>query len=137
VQPAGHRQIDHTADLALELWAPDERELLLEGARAIVEVLTEGASIEPRAERRIALCAVDREDRLVQWLNEVLYAAVTDGFLFASADLELAGSELAARVLGEEGAGDRVATELKSVTYHDLLLESGADGWRARVVIDV
>ena len=30
----GHRQIEHTADLALEVWAPSEEELLEEAAQA-------------------------------------------------------------------------------------------------------
>jgi SHS2 domain-containing protein len=145
-----YRQIEHTADLALELWAPTQEELLRVAARAIVDVLT-GAS-EPgsagmpadlpatpatSASRRIAIDAVDPEDRLVQWLNEVIVAAVTDGFLIADADIELDESRLSAEARGQGSAGHRIVTELKSATYHDLALERTDLGWRARVVIDV
>jgi SHS2 domain-containing protein len=136
VEP-GHRQLDHTADLAIELWGPNEEALLLEGARAIVELLTAGAPLRATAERAVTVSALDREDRLVQWLNEMLYAAVTDGFLFVTAELALLGPDLHATVRGEQDGGGKLVTELKSVTYHDLLLESDAKGWRARIVIDV
>lgn len=75
---ANHRQIDHTADLALELRASSEPELLAEGARAIVSLLTEGAPVEGTDPRRLELAAIDREDRLVQWLNEILLLAMVD-----------------------------------------------------------
>jgi SHS2 domain-containing protein len=135
---AGHRQIDHTADLALEIWAPTEAELLAEGARALVGILTDGAALAARDARDIRLEALDREDRLVRWLNEVLVLAVPGGFLAAEARLELTGETgLRAALRGEAGAAKRVVTELKAATYHDLALTHDDRGWRARVVIDV
>ena len=134
----GHRQVDHTADLALEIWAPTQEQLLEEGAAAIVAVLTEGGELPSASgERVIEVDAVDAEDRLVQWLNEVIVAAVVDGFLFASADITLRGDGLVATMRGICDAAEAIMTELKSVTYHDLALTGGDDGWRARVVIDV
>lgn len=138
----GYRQVDHSADLAVELWAPSEEELLGEGARAVVDLLTGGAltgaaeGTDP-AERHIELHTLDPEDRLVQWLNEVIFAATTQGFLIRSAEIALRDGGLVATVRGEEDAGDKLTTELKSATYHDLHVQSGPDGWRARVVIDV
>lgn len=134
----GHRQVDHTADLALELWAPSEEDLLIEAARAVVDIMTEGAAVGAEARRHVVLEPVDGEDRLVQWLNEIIYAAVVDGFLFAAAvRLTLAGGRLEAELAGEAGAHDRIAGELKSATYHDLELGQEGGQWRARVVIDV
>ncbi len=140
---AGYRQVDHTADLALELWGPNEEELLRVAARAIVEILTDSAvtvAVDDAAsavDRPIHIDAVDAEDRLVQWLNEVIVAAVVDGFLIADADIELGPGSLVARARGRADQHDRVVTELKSATYHDLRLETGPDGARAHVVIDV
>lgn len=133
----GFRQIDHTADLALQLWAPSEAELLQVGARAIVSTLTGGADVRADASRPVSVDALDAEDRLVQWLNEIIYAAVTDGFVTASADIELGATSLTATLHGEADAAAKVETELKSVTYHDLKLEHTDAGWRAQIVIDV
>ncbi len=134
---AGWQQVEHTADVALELWAPSEPELLRVGARALIDLLTGGAQIQPTASRPVAIDAIDREDRLVQWLNHVIVAAVTDGFLYAGAELTLGETSLVGEISGE-AAADRVRTELKSATYHDLSLRRDASGmWRALVVIDV
>jgi SHS2 domain-containing protein len=136
--PGGYRQIDHTADVALELWGDSEAALLDAGARAVTELLTEGAEVTDRAGRDIAIDAIDAGDRLVQWLNEIIVAAVSDGFLYRAADIELDGETgLRAHARGEPGAHDRVVAELKSATYHDLVVERGPSGWVARVVIDV
>lgn len=134
---SGYRQVDHTADLALELWAPTEPELLVTGARAIVDVLTEGCPLTADSDRTISLDVLDPEDRLVQWLNEIIYAAVTEGFLFCDGELSLGETSLTADVRGRSGAADSIRGELKSATYHELSLTHGDHGWRAFVVIDV
>jgi SHS2 domain-containing protein len=133
----GSRQLDHTADLALEFWAPTEQALLLEGARAMVEVMTDGASIDANHRDRIEVDSIDREDRMVQWLNQILYAAIVDGFVLANATIALRENGLTATVNGASNARDLITTELKSVTYHDLHLDNHPHGWYARVVIDV
>ena len=133
----GFSQFDHTADLALEIRAESEAGLLEEGGRAIVSLLTDGAALEPNAERRVRLESLDREDRLVQWLNEVLVLALTQGFVTVAAKVTLDGTALDAILRGQDDAADKIVTELKSVTYHELSITPGPDGWTARVIIDV
>jgi len=134
----GHRTLDHTADIALEIWAPSEEELLVEGARAIVGLLTEQAQISPSASRELSLDTVDPEDRLVHWLNEVVWLAISEGFLTQEAEIRLRTDGLDARLLGQAAARGGIRTELKSVTYHALCLEKDSNGrFLARVVIDV
>ena len=140
---AGYRQIDHTADLALEIWAPTEAELLATGARALIEILTDDNPPLGDSAREIVVDAVDAEDRLVQWLNEIIVAAIVEGFVFTGVDtIELArgpatSARLRASIRGQKDAGQRVVTELKSVTYHDLTLTVTAERAECHVVIDV
>ncbi len=142
----GHRHVDHTGDVAVELWAPTETALLSEANRAVIELLTGRGELPAAGEtdevRHVELETIDREDRLVQWLNEIIYLAVSEGLLVRDADIE---------IRDEPGRGDLVArcrvapllpgelvTELKSATYHDLRIEPRDEGGlRAQVVIDV
>ena len=134
----GHRHLDHTADLALEIWAATESDLLAEAARALVQVMTGGARLSPRTTVSLTLDALDREDRLVHWLNEIVVLALDDGFLAIDAEITLQAEKgLRALVRGQPDAFDLVQTELKGVTYHDLVLESDDRGWRAKIVVDV
>jgi SHS2 domain-containing protein len=133
---AGHRQVEHTADVALELWGPTHEALLEQGALAIVELVTDGVRADANAERMIELEVVDEADRLVRWLNEVLYLAQVEGFVFASAAFDLGDAELLRATLRGSTSTPCVA-EVKSVTYHDLTIEHEAGRLRARVVLDV
>lgn len=136
---SGYRQVEHTADVALELWGADESAVLLVGGQAIVALLTDGAAVEEVVQRRVRLETFDAEDRLVRWMSEVLYLASVEGFLVARAELEVAtdGTGVEALMWGEEGAGDKLRTEVKAVTYHDLKIQFSATQVRATVVLDV
>ena len=134
---AGARQIEHTADLALEIWGPDEPAMLAAGANAIVEILTQGATVNDAETRAVRLEAVDAEDRLVRWLSEVLYWASVEGFVVARAVLEVTPDGLVGTAHGTEGAGSLLKIEIKAATYHDLRVVRDSSGVRARIVLDV
>ncbi|MFO0635861.1 MAG: archease [Nannocystaceae bacterium] len=138
---AGHRAIEHTADVAFALWADDLPALLLEGARALVELLTEGdsATTPPSAVlgRAVSIDAIDDEDRLVRWLNEVAWWAADEGFLVADATLQPTPEGLRGEARGELAPG-RVVAEIKSATYHGLQITRDDDGrLHATVCLDV
>lgn len=133
----GHRQVEHTADLAFELWGTSFADLLREGARAVVEVLTDAPPSAGADRRAVELAALDDEDRLVRWLNEVLYLAIVEGFLVTDADLHVTDAGLAGEVRGHADARDRIVTEVKSATYHDLVVREDGGRWVATVVMDV
>ena len=134
------RQLDHTADLAFEMTAPTEPSLLLGAASNLVAIMTDASAggADELEEREIRVEALDGEDRLVRWLNEIIYHAMTGTFLLRSAEIELIGDgEMRAICRGETDAFEKVTNELKCATYHDLVVEEREGGWYARVVIDV
>jgi SHS2 domain-containing protein len=133
----GHRELDHPSDLVLQFWAPSEQELLVEAARALIEVLTGAAKVAPERERAIVLESLDSADRLVRWLNEVLLLATVEGFVLCDADVELRPGGLAARVRGQAEAHGLVHTELKAVTYHGLEIGSRGGCFVGQVTVDV
>jgi SHS2 domain-containing protein len=150
------RTVEHTADLAIEVEAPSLPELFLGGAHGLTGVLLgaeSGAEVAPppapASWRRLALEAPDREALLVDWLRELLFVQLSEGLVFAGAEIEeLADTRLVARVGfaragGRAGAGAgagraaAVQRELKGVTYHDLTVRRRGGGWYARVVFDL
>ena len=133
----GHCELEHPADLVLQFWAPSEHELLVEAAQALIEVLTDAARIVPDSVRRLDLEALDPEDRLVRWLNEVLLLATLEGFVLCDAEIELRPGGLVATVRGQAEAHDLVRTELKCVTYHGLELGPQGERFVGQVTVDV
>jgi SHS2 domain-containing protein len=134
---SGHRQLEHTADLALELWGPSEEALLREGLFALVAILTDGATIPRQHDREVELEALDPEDRLVRWLNELLYMATVSGFVPADAELTLTGRGLRAVIVGTSDGHALLTTEIKSATYHGVAVVHERDRVTARVILDV
>ncbi len=137
--PVGVRLLDHTADVGLELEAPDLETLFLRAARG-AEALV-GTTPEPAAaggeEVAIALEAGDVALLLAEWLRELLFLRQVRGRSFVDARFEeLTATRLAARIRLTP-AGDDAIREIKGVTYHGLEAVRRDDGWYARVIFDV
>jgi len=131
-----YRFVEHTAELGLELAAPTA-EGVFEEALAAFRELSGGAGAadgEPAAVE-VELAAPDRALLLVDWLNELVFLAETEGLVpEAAADLTLAGGRLRASVRGRRGSPRPL---VKAVTLSGLRFEREGDGWRAEVVVDV
>lgn len=131
----GHREVEHTADWGLDVWAADLPGLLEEAARGMFELMGAAASDEDRCHRQLEIAADDREQLLVSFLEELLFLVESeklaiDGFL-----LKLAGNKLLARLEG--GAIVSQDKEIKAVTFHNLEIGETERGLEARIIFDV
>jgi SHS2 domain-containing protein len=131
----GHRELEHTADWALEVWAPDLASLLAEAARGMYRLMGVVLADGPRQRRRIELAAADRESLLVDFLAELLYLAESEGLAFDVLELDAGEDRLRAKL---EGGPMRSHTKgIKAVTYHHLEVRDTARGVETRIVFDV
>ena len=84
----------------------------------------------------VTLSAPDHETLLVDWLSELVFLIEDETFIPASVEnLAITGDTLQADVAG--GAGGELQRHIKAVTYHDLSIETTANGYQAQVVFDV
>ena len=131
---------DHTADLGIEVYGKDQRELFENAGRALFDLITDLDKIEVKTSLSLTIEAVDREDLLVSWLRELLYFHQSEGYLlsdFALHDLE--EQSLRATVKGElyEAHRHELMREIKAVTYHQLKVTQENERWVARIVFDI
>ncbi|NPA31006.1 MAG: archease [Chloroflexi bacterium] len=134
--PAGFREIEHTADWAIEVWAPDLAGLLEHAARGMYALLrlrwaAEGATVR----RPVRLSAPDPETLLVDFLSELLFVLDTERVAFDEFALQATPTRVQGRLRGRPVVGQE--KEIKAVTYHNLRVERTAQGWRAVVTFDV
>ena len=135
-----YRWVEHTAEVELEIEADGERAVLADALAALAELLGAGddeypARAGPLEERTVRVSAADRPALLAGWLEELVFAAESDGFVAAAIErLELRADGLTATVAGIRGDPPPL---VKAVTYHRLLFEPSERGYRARVVLDV
>jgi SHS2 domain-containing protein len=132
-----HRFVEHTGELELRVDAPDLASLFEEAARALADVMAEDAGGPPTAApERITLAATDREELLLDWLNELVYRADVGKRVYADVRVErVEGGRLEAVVKGREPAAPRTA--VKAATWHRLRIADVPGGLEATFVLDV
>lgn len=126
-----YRFVPHTADIAVELQASDERRLYQAGIDALRELLVGASPVAPTEERPIAPRGSDSAERLIHFLADVLYLYDTERFV-------------PARVTGTGVAGERfdpirhqAQREVKAVTHHGAELQADTRGYTITIVFDV
>jgi SHS2 domain-containing protein len=131
----GHREVEHTADWGLEVWATDLPGLIEEAARGMFELMGVEVSEDSRCHRRVEIGAEDREQLLVSFLEELLFIADSENLAFDGFLLNLVETNLLARLEG--GSIVSRIKEIKAVTYHNLKIEESRRGLKTTIVFDV
>jgi len=134
------REIEHTADLGLEIEAPTLGVLFERAGLAVLGLVVDLAAVEPRTRIDLGVAADGHEALLHDWLQTLLLRLQTDGFALSELGVEAVDTD---RVRGW-GAGEpldrarhAIYTEIKGVSYHELAVRETATGWLARVILDV
>jgi SHS2 domain-containing protein len=134
------REIEHTADLGIEVEADSPAELFSCAGRALFSLMVNTQNVQIREERRITIQADGWEDLFHDWLARLLREFLQDGFIAATVAVdEIDSTHLHACLAGEKLDYDRheFEMEIKAVTYHQLAVVHDRDRWRVRVIFDV
>jgi protein archease len=136
----GYRFIDHTADFRLEIFGTDARDLFLQAALALTDLIADPRLVRPRKEQVVEVAARDWADLMVNWLRELLYLWNGEEQLVCRVVLEiLEQTRLRAKVVTGacDPAVNAIRNEIKAVTYHQIEAGPHKTGWRARVIFDI
>lgn len=131
----GFREIEHTADWELHVWAPDLPLLLEQAACGMFALAQTQLADEPHCSVAFEISFVDREILLVDFLTELLFFAEEENLAPEQYQLKLDGTSLkvqltAAPILQQ-------AKEIKAVTYHRLQVRETERGLEVNIVFDV
>ena len=138
--PARYELIDHTADIGLAVTGVSAADLFAVAAVALADLLFDPKEVLELEERRVDLEAPSREELLVRWLNELIYLRDADSFLWRSVEIRFEGERRLSAVLRGEvfhQGKHCVRTGVKAATYHLLEVAEVAEGWSARIILDV
>jgi SHS2 domain-containing protein len=139
-RPEWLTELDHTGDAGLEVSATGMGELFERAAWGMFAILTDMEDVSPDESIDVTAEAADRDALLVQWLSELNYLHVTDAWLFSAFEIVgVSEKSVSGVAFGERYDPERhtLYTEIKAVTFHDLVIERTGDAWRARVVFDM
>ena len=133
--------IDHTADIGIEAYGKNLKELFRNAAFGMFDLMVELKGVGVGKKVTIKLKAPDKEELLISWLSELLYyfAGPSKILLKDFIIKKLEEKSLEAEACGEQLDLSRhqIKMEIKGVTYHQLKIERLGSQWQCRVIFDV
>jgi SHS2 domain-containing protein len=138
--PRLYRIIEHTADTGFEVRGATKEQVYENAAKAFFDIMWQIKSRRKSKPENIEVSGIDREELLVNFLEEFLYLydakrlvctgievdTVTDINVCAQAWLQKFDVDC-----------DRELLSVKAVTYHQLFLGQEKGAWRARIFLDI
>jgi SHS2 domain-containing protein len=137
---ATYREIEHTADVGIEVTADSLPALFASAGEALYALIADRETINRHQDISIRATGNDRGELLHAWLCELLALFNVRGFIGKHCQIaHISDREVHGRVSGEQLNLKRHAfhTEIKGVTYHDFKVWQEAGTWHARVIFDV
>ena len=136
-----YREIEHTADVGLELEASDLKAAFEVTAASMFDLICDLDSVGGGVRRTVRIRARegDLENMMVRWLTELLFVFESERLLLSRFDVsKLTSDALEADVVGERFDRDRhpVKLEIKAATYHDMVVDERDGLWFVRVIFD-
>jgi tRNA nucleotidyltransferase (CCA-adding enzyme) len=138
--PERWEHFDHGADIGVRGIAGSKAAAFEQAALALTAVVSDPGAVRLLESVEIDCDAPDDELLLAHWLNAVVTQMATRHMLFGRFVVQLQGTGLRSRAIGEpvEPRRHHPAVEVKGATCTALRVAQAADGsWIAQTVVDV
>ena len=138
-----YEYLEHTADLGIRAYGKTLKELFTHAAQGLFEAIADLDTVGSTTQIEIKVSAESLEELMVAWLDELNFRHEVEEVFFRRVEIRELSEKpwaLSAAAYGEPKDFTRhaVYTEIKSVTYHQLLVEQTPDGgWVAQVIFDL
>ncbi|HIE08941.1 MAG TPA: archease [Armatimonadetes bacterium] len=136
------RQVEHTADKAIEAVGGSLGELFENAAYGMFSIIADVEGMEPKSWEEIEVeGAPTVEDMLHDFLNELLFRHEVEGkvyckFRVLEIDPDLGRLRAKAGYLPLDAVREKVFGYVKAVTYHDLEVRREGGSYKVTVVFD-
>jgi len=129
--------LEHTADIGIIVYGRSPKEIFINAACAMFEIIADTRRIKPKERIKIHEKADSYDELLLAWLRELLYRYSIDRAIPKDFEItKLNSKEIEATVSACRTAYALMA-EIKAVTYHELEFKRTSSGYRAKVIFDV
>ncbi len=132
--------IDHTADIGMIIYGETLEDLFRNAAEGFFNIITDLESINIHLWRKISIGKESLECLIVDWLTELLFLHEVEGLLFKEFRIEsIDDNGLKAMAGGEEfkEGFHIIKTQVKAVTYHQIVVKKEDSIWMARIILDL
>lgn len=132
--------IPHTADIGIKAYGEDLKQLFKNAAYGMFDIIADLDGLTSSVTQTIEVKAANQEELLVAWLGELLYNFYTKQIIFFDFQIdEIDNTHIKAKAFGRHVGENRnrLKTEIKAVTYHELKIEEKENKFTATIIFDV
>ena len=139
----GYEYLEHTGDIGIRAYGSTLEELFISAAQGLLEATADLSTVGMTTQTEIEVSAESLEELIVAWLDELNFRHEVEEVFFQHVEIRAiseAPYRLVAVAYGEpiDFAKHVVYTEIKSITYHQLIVEQLPDDrWMAQVIFDL
>ena len=127
-----------TSDVVFEAYGGTEKDMFINAAHALFEIICKKELIESKEEVEIEVNGTDIDDLLYNWLQTLIAEVdIEEKFFFKFIITEFSNKKIKATIYGEEITPEKGETVVKAVTYHQFKVKKTKDGWMCRVAVDI
>ena len=138
-----YEYLEHTGDIGIRAYGNTLEELFINAAQGLLAAIADLSTVGATIQTDIEVSAESLEELMVAWLDELNFRHEVDEVFFQGVEIReisQAPYRLVAVAHGESVnfAKHIVYTEIKSITYHQLIVEQAPDDtWVAQVIFDL
>ena len=120
-----YKVLDHATDAFIEVTASSLTEAFKVAGDSVVDIILDNSKIEEKKERNIVVKGKDLNYLLYNWLEDLIYLIITEGFAIKKLNITVEKNEeyaISAQIFGEDidikKHGFKV--DIKSQTFHEM-----------------
>jgi len=134
MQAKPYQFLEHTADLLFEAYGKSYEEAFQNSAHAMLSIF---GKAEGKERASFSVTAHNLEELTVQALADMLAYMDTHEMVFSS--IKVTAFDASTRRLEFIALGEKKQPRdtVKAVTYHELMVKEGKEGWAIRILLDV
>ena len=132
---SGYKELPHTADWQMHVWAEDLPSLFVEAARGMNALTGVVPTPGVRKTRKFDTEALDYESLLVTFLSELFWIAEQEHLVFDEFNISFAEFKLKVEMSGTSIQSQNKS--IKAVTYHNLQIREQQGSYQVNIVFDV
>lgn len=125
-----YKLLDHATDAVIEITASNLKEAFSVAGQSVVDITLDSQKVEEKEQRLLKVTGKDLRYLLFNWLEEVNYQLITEGFAIHRFILDITKNseyKLNATAYGEplDLQKHRFKVEIKAPTFHEMEIEEG------------
>ncbi len=138
-----YEYLEHTGDIGIRAYGSTLKELFINAAQGLLEAIADLSTVGTTVQTQIEVSAESLEELMVAWLDELNFRHEVEELFFRRVEVQEISQvpyQLTAVAYGEpvDFTKHGVYTEIKSITYHQLIVEKTPDNWwMAQVIFDL